>query len=65
MPSELAGRSAVNEIPPFGKLFTLALQHVLTMAGAITVPLLVASSLHLRAKTRLTSSVPTFLLVVS
>jgi NCS2 family nucleobase:cation symporter-2 len=48
MPSELSGRSAVNEIPPFGKLFTLALQHVLTMyAGAITVPLLVASSLHL------------------
>lgn len=51
MPSELAGRSAVNEIPPFGKLFTLALQHVLTMyAGAITVPLLVASSLHLSGK---------------
>lgn len=44
-------QSAIDEIPTLGRLFTLALQHVLTMyAGAITVPLFVASSLHLSSE---------------
>jgi NCS2 family nucleobase:cation symporter-2 len=51
MPFNNTGRSAIDEIPPLGKLFTLAMQHVLTMyAGAITVPLFVASSLHLSSE---------------
>lgn len=38
----------VDEVPAPGRLLALAFQHVLTMyAGAITVPLFVASSLHL------------------
>src|SRR6218665_3188352 len=38
----------VDSVPPVGALGALALQHVLTMyAGAITVPLFVASALHL------------------
>src|SRR5665213_1478869 len=41
---------SVDEVPPVWSLAVLALQHVLTMyAGAVTVPLLVASSLHLSA----------------
>lgn len=51
MSSEQTGRAAVDEVPALGKLITLALQHVLTMyAGAITVPLLIASSLHLSSE---------------
>ncbi|TAH47495.1 MAG: purine permease [Betaproteobacteria bacterium] len=38
----------VNECPPGGRLFTLALQHVLVMyAGAIAVPLIVGGALKL------------------
>ena len=41
----------VDHVPPAGALGALAFQHVLTMyAGAITVPLLVASALHLSAQ---------------
>jgi xanthine/uracil permease len=45
------GRSTVdpvNECPPAGRLFTLALQHVLVMyAGAIAVPLIIGGALKL------------------
>ena len=51
MSSDQRCRAAIDEVPALGKLVTLALQHVLTMyAGAITVPLLVASSLHLSSE---------------
>jgi xanthine permease len=51
MPSDRAEVHPVDSVPPVGALGALALQHVLTMyAGAITVPLLVASALHLSAE---------------
>lgn len=38
----------VDEVPPAGKLLSLGLQHVLAMyAGAVAVPLIVGSALHL------------------
>lgn len=38
----------VDEILPFGKLFTYGLQHVLAMyAGAVAVPLIIGGALHL------------------
>ena len=40
----------VDALLPPGKLFVLAIQHVLTMyAGAVTVPIIVSSALHLAA----------------
>jgi hypothetical protein len=43
-----AAPSAVDEMLPAGKLFTLGLQHVLVMyAGAIAVPLIVGRALKL------------------
>lgn len=48
MTSETAYPHPVDAVPPAGALGALALQHVLTMyAGAITVPLIVASALKL------------------
>lgn len=48
MTSETAYPHPVDAVPPAGSLGALALQHVLTMyAGAITVPLIVASALKL------------------
>lgn len=42
----------VNDVPPLGKLALLSIQHVLAFyAGAVIVPLLIASSLHLDAAT--------------
>ncbi|RJG52424.1 purine permease [Sphingobium terrigena] len=50
MSSELIDQQSVDAVPPLPRLSALAFQHVLTMyAGAITVPLLIASSLHLSA----------------
>jgi NCS2 family nucleobase:cation symporter-2 len=41
-------KTAVDQIPAPPRLFVLALQHVLAMyAGAVTVPLVLASALHL------------------
>ena len=40
----------VDEVLPPGRLLVLAIQHVLTMyAGAVTVPLVISSALHLGA----------------
>jgi xanthine permease len=40
----------VDDVLPPGRLLVLAIQHVLTMyAGAVTVPLVIASALHLAA----------------
>ena len=51
MTSDRAEAHPVDSVPPVGALGALALQHVLTMyAGAITVPLLVASALHLSSQ---------------
>jgi len=48
MNSKPSDMHPVDSVPPIGALGALALQHVLTMyAGAITVPLLVASALKL------------------
>jgi uric acid transporter len=48
--SEVKIRHAVDQAPPPLRLLILALQHVLTMyAGAVTVPLVVSSALHLPA----------------
>ncbi len=47
---QTAGRHAVDERLPAPRLLLLAVQHVLTMyAGAVTVPLVVGSALHLGA----------------
>jgi NCS2 family nucleobase:cation symporter-2 len=41
---------AVDEVLPPGRLLVLAIQHVLTMyAGAVTVPLVISSALHMGA----------------
>src|SRR5215471_17727838 len=38
----------VDQIPPFGQLAALGVQHVLAMyAGAVTVPLIVGSAMHM------------------
>src|SRR6202007_786309 len=51
MRSDRADIHPVDSVPQAGALGALALQHVLTMyAGAITVPLLVASALHLSSE---------------
>ncbi|EXS71227.1 nucleobase:cation symporter-2 family protein [Sphingobium sp. Ant17] len=51
MSSNRAEVHPVDSVPQVGALGALALQHVLTMyAGAITVPLLVASALHLSSE---------------
>lgn len=51
MTSDRAAIHPVDSVPPVGALGALALQHVLTMyAGAITVPLLVASALQLSSE---------------
>lgn len=48
MPSEVGQLHPVDAVPAPGRLAALSLQHVLTMyAGAVTVPLLIASSLQL------------------
>jgi xanthine permease len=47
-----AKRSAVDEVPPPGRLLVLGLQHVLVMyAGCVAVPLIVGSALGLDTRT--------------
>jgi xanthine permease len=45
-------RSAVDEVPPLGRLLVLGVQHVLVMyAGCVAVPLIVGSALELDTRT--------------
>ena len=48
----MAQKHSVDLVPPAPKLAVLSLQHVLAFyAGAVIVPLLIASSLNLDAQT--------------
>ncbi|MDD7464769.1 MAG: solute carrier family 23 protein [Actinomycetaceae bacterium] len=51
-PTDRSGVHPVDRVPPAGKLTLLSIQHVLAFyAGAVIVPLLIASSLNLDAAT--------------